>query len=399
MVSNSTNQSIWVLSGLGAVVVILLVLTLILFKFETVHGNQIGVLETWSGGVDQNPYPSRTYFLFPGFTQTMFTYPLSIQVFVMNDKTEGQGEIAEGREQDAYLVQSSEGQDMHISLNVQWRIDPVKVIEIHKTVREHITEKMLRPVVMRVVKDRATSHTAIEAYSGKGLVELQRDIFKDLTNLDGELRQRGIVVENFVIEGIRLDPKYIGEITERQVATQRKLKADEQTKAAQAEALRAEAEAQADLKRRVVEAERDKQVGILNAEKEARQKILSAEAAKQQVVLAAEANQQKLVLDATGTRDAKLLEAQGILAVGQAEAEAQKLKLSAYAVAGPDAFVKIEIAKAFAMAHQNVKGYLPMDMNIFTLGKNFSEAINKVMNGNAPLPNPAETGSPTAPPQ
>jgi len=254
-------------------------------------------------------------------------------------------------------------------------------------------------VVMRVVKDRATSRNAIEAYSGKGLVELQRDIFKDLTDPNGELRQRGIIVENFVIEGIRLDPKYIGEITERQVATQRKLKADEQTKAAQAEALRAEAEAQADLKRRVVEAERDKQVGILNAEKEARQKILSAEAAKQQVVLAAEANQQKLVLDATGTRDAKLLEAQGILAVGQAEAEAQKLKLSAYAVAGPDAFVKIEIAKAFAMAHQNVKGYLPMDMNILTLGRNFLGAVDRVMDSNAPLPNPAETGSPTAPPQ
>ena len=55
MVSNSNNQSVWVLSGIGAVVAILLVLTLILFKFETVHGNQIGVLETWVGGVDPNP--------------------------------------------------------------------------------------------------------------------------------------------------------------------------------------------------------------------------------------------------------------------------------------------------------------------------------------------------------
>jgi len=380
MVNNlSNNKSVWALSGVGVLVIILLILTLILFKFETVHGNQIGVLETWTEGIVASPYPSRTYFLFPGFSQTMYTYPLSIQVFVMNDKTDGQGEFAEGREQDSYLVQSAEGQDMHISLNVQWRIDPLKVIEIHKTVRENITERMLRPVVMRVVKDRATSRTAIEAYSGKGLVELQRDIFKDLIDENGELRQRGIIVENFVIEGIRLDPKYIGEITERQVATQRKLKADEQTKAAQAEALRAEAEAQADLKKRVVEAERDKQVGILNAEKEARQKILSSEAAKQQVVLAAEGNQQKLVLEATGTRDAKLLEAQGILAVGQAEAEAQKLRLSAYAVSGAEAFIKVEIAKAFAHAHQNVKGYLPTDMNIFTLGENFLSAIDKVV--------------------
>lgn len=394
MINNPTNKPIFMLLGVGFVVTMLLILTLIIFKFETVHGNQIGVLETWTGGVDQNPYPARTYFLFPGFSQTMYTYPLSVQVFVMNDKTDAQGEIAEGREQDSYLVQSAEGQDMHISLNVQWRIDPVKVIEIHKTVREHITEKMLRPVVMRVVKDRATSRTAIEAYSGRGLVELQSDIFKDLIDTDGELRQRGIIVENFVIEGIRLDPKYIGEITERQVATQRKLKADEQTKAAQAEALRAEAEAQADLKKRVVEAERDKQVGILNAEKEARQQILSAEAAKQKVVLAAEANQQKLVLEATGTRDAKLLEAQGILAVGQAEAAAQKLRLSAYAVAGADAFVKIEVAKAFAEAHKNIKGYLPTDMNIFTLGENFLGAISKVVGSQTPAPETVETPKP-----
>lgn len=391
--SHLNNKPALLLLGLGAGVTILLVLTLALFKFETVHGNQIGVLETWNGGVDSNPYPSRTYFLFPGFSQTMYTYPLSIQVFVMNDKTQGEGEVAEGREQDSYLVQSAEGQDMHISLNVQWRIDPEKVIEIHKTIREHIREQMLRPVIMRVVKDRATRRTAIEAYSGSGLVELQSDIFRDLTDPKNELRQRGVIVENFVIEGIRLDPKYIGEITERQVATQRKLKADEQTKAAQAEALRAEAEAQADLKRRVVEAERDKQVGILNAEKEARQKILSAEAAKQQVILAAEGNQQKLVLEATGTKDAKLLEAQGILAVGQAEAEAQKLKLSAYAVAGSDAFVKIEIAKSFANAHQNIKGYLPMDMNVFTLGNNFLNAIEKVVGNNLSPSKP--TGNPT----
>jgi regulator of protease activity HflC (stomatin/prohibitin superfamily) len=267
---------------------------------------------------------------------------------------------------------------MHISLNVQWRIDPTKVIEIHKTVRHDIEEKMLRPVVMRVVKDQATRRTAVDAYSGSGLVKLQNDIYVDLTNQSGELRQRGIIVENFVIEGIRLEPKYIGEITERQVATQRKLKADEQTKAAQAEALRAEAEAQADLKKRVVEAERDKQVGILNAEKEAQQRILSAEASKKQVILDAEAHQQKLVLEATGMRDAKLLEAQGILAIGQSEAEAQKLKLTAYAVPGSEIFARIEVARWFATGHQNVKGYLPSDMNIYTLGNNFSHAIENL---------------------
>ena len=390
------RHSSWLLlAGVGGLVIVLLAITLLLFKFETVEGDQIGVLETWMDGIDPTPYPTKTYFLFPGFSKKIYTYPLSIQVFVMNDSPNQPGDATTGRERDSYLVQSAEGQDMHISLNVQWRIDPVKVIDIHKTVRTGIEEKMLRPVVMRVVKDQATRRTAIDAYSGAGLVKLQSDIYTDLINAAGELRQRGIIVENFVIEGIRLDPKYIGEITERQVATQRKLKADEQTKAAQAEALRAEAEAQADLKKRIVEAERDKQVGILNAEKEAQQRILSAEAAKKQVILDAEAHQQKLVLEATGTRDAKLLEAQGILAMGQSEAEAQKLRLSAYAVPGADIFARIEIARWFANGHQNIKGYLPSDMNIYTLGSNFSNAVeNLVGAGTLPPLKPAVTGVP-----
>jgi regulator of protease activity HflC (stomatin/prohibitin superfamily) len=387
-VINSFKQVLGnILFWVGILVVIFILLPL-LIKFETVDGNQVGVLETWTSGVDPNPYQARTYFLFPGFSQTMYTYPLSLQVFVMNNLATIEGDVTEGREQDAYLVQSAEGQDMHISLNVQWRIDPAKVVDIHRTVRTNIEEKLLRPVVMRIVKDQATKRTAIEAYSGEGLVKLQSDIYTTLADPKGELRERGIVVENFVIEGIQLDPKYIGEITERQVATQRRLKADEQTKAAQAEALRAEAEAQADLKRRVVEAERDKQVGILDAEKAAQQNVLAAEAAKKQVILKAEGEQQKLVMEATGNRDARLLQAEGTLAIGKAEAEAQRLRLSAYAVAGADAFVRVEVARMFANAHQNVSGYLPNDMNIYTLGKNFMDAIESVMS-RSPAPPPA----------
>jgi regulator of protease activity HflC (stomatin/prohibitin superfamily) len=300
---------------------------------------------------------------------------LSLQVFVMNDVTTSQGEKSQGRERDAYLVQSAEGQDMHISLNVQYRIDPAHVVEIHKTVRQDIAETLLRPVVMRVVKDQATKRTAIDAYSGNGLVSLQSDIFKDLAAPSGELRSRGIIVENFVIEGIKLNDKYVAEITERQVAIQQKLKEDELTKAATAAALRVQAEAQSDLNRQVVAADRDKQVGVLNAQRD-----------NEMAVLKAKAEQQKLVLEATGHRDAALLEAEGTLAKGKADAEAQKLKLSAYAVTGADAFVKIEVAKAFAQSTQGIQGYLPQDMNVYTLGTNFTNAINAAMGGTVLAP-------------
>ncbi len=359
----------------GVVVLFLIIAVIVLFNLEEVKGNEIGVLETWSGGVDPNPRASKTYVLFPGFTQTMYKYPLSLYVFVMND-TPNSG-MDHGRDYDSYKVQSAEGQDMKISLNVQWRIDPTKVIEIHKTVHppmtetgEYVGEKLLRPVVMRVVKDQATRRTAVEAYSGSGLVKLQSDIYSDLTNPTCELRLRGIIVENFVIEGIALDPGYIGEITSRQIAMQKKLKEDELTKAADASALRAKAEAQADYNKRLVEAERDKQVGILEAERD-----------RQVNILKAEAEQQKRVLEATGGRDASLLQAEGILAIGKAEAEAQRSKLSAYAADGSAMWVKVQIADALAKSMQNVKGYLPHDINVITLGTNFEDAVSKIVSG------------------
>ncbi len=354
---------------IGAVLVVLTVVLLMTFSLHTVPGNMVGVKETFSGGVQPDPLPARTYFLFRP-TEAIYDYPLSMQVFVMNDRKESEGEQGEGRDQDSYLVQSSDQQDMRISLQVQWRIDPAHVVEMHKQVRNNITERLLRPVVMLEVKNAATKRTAIEAYSGEGLVKLQGEIWSRLTAVDGELRQRGVFVDNFVIEHIGLNPKYTDEITARQIAIQKTLKEKELTTAAQAEALRAKAEAEADLNRQVVAAERDKQVGILKAEQQ-----------KQQAILQAEGSKQTQALQATGARDAALLEAEGTLAKGKASAEAQKLQLSAYAVPGADAFVKIEVAKAMGTSMGNVKGWLPQGMNVATIGESWTQAIERLTAG------------------
>lgn len=354
---------------IGAGLIAVVVLLLMTFSMHTVTGDKIGVMETFSNGVLPDPLPARTYFLFRP-TQAIYDYPLSLQVFVMNDRTEAEGEQGEGRVQDSYLVQSSDQQDMRISLQVQWRIDPAHVVDVHKQVREHIAERLLRPVVMLEVKNAATKRTAIEAYSGEGLVKLQGEIWARLTAENGELRQRGVFVDNFVIEHIGLNPKYTEEITARQIAIQKTLKEKELTTAAQAEALRAKAEAEADLNRQVVAAERDKQVGILKAEQQ-----------KQQAILAAEGSKETQALQATGARDAALLEAEGTLAKGKAEAEAKKLQLSAYAVPGADAFVKIEVARAMGTSMSSVKGWLPQGMNVATIGESWTQAVERLTEG------------------
>lgn len=331
-------------------------------SFQTIRGDEVAVKETWSQGVINETFPAKTYTLFPAFTQKLYPYKISQEVYVMNDDP---SDFAEGRPKDSYLVQSADQQDMRISLAIQWRRDPQRIVELHKTVGDNIEERILRPELQRIVKDAATVRTALQAYSGEGLVNLQNEILENLRDKEGELYKRGVLVDNFVIQHIGLDPTYVKEITERQVAIQARLKNIEQTKAAQAAAEKAKAEAQANYEKMVVEANRDKQVGILSAEKQAQQEVLGAEAAKKKTVLAAEAE-----------KESGELRAKAIVAVGNAEAEAIKMKMLAYSGAGAENFVKMEVAKSLADAYKNIDGYLPGDMNVMLLSEKYEGAVN-----------------------
>ncbi len=351
----------------AALALVMIVLFFVLIKVARIEGNELGVHETWSKGVIDEPLPPRTYFFFPGLMHTVYTYDMSSQVYVMND-TSNRDEYAQGRAVDTYTVQSKEGQDLTISLNVRWRLDPEKIIHIHKTVRRDFEEKILRPILLREVKDAATTREAIVAYAGLGLVELQAEIEHRLTALDGEVRRQGLIVENFAIEEIELDAKYLEQISKKQVAVQSEKRAREETKAALQEANKAEAEAQADFKRAVVEAQRDKEVGVLEAQKKAEQEILAAEADKKKVVLQAEAE-----------KESGELRAAAILALGKAEAEATKLQLQAYAVEGAESFVRIEIAKSIAEANSGVQGYIPEGMTINVITDRILSAIDSIV--------------------
>lgn len=356
-----------ILSCIAAV--FLLIVGLLLVQIKTVNGDEVAVKETWDAGVLNEVFPPKTYFLFPGFSQKMYPYKISQQVYVMNDDP---NDANDGRAKDSYLVQSREGQDMRLSLAVQWRRDPSKVVQLHKTVgsiENGIEEKILRPVLMKVVKDEATSMLALDAYSGEGLVKLQNNILTKLRDANGELYQRGIIVDNFVIQHNGLDPKYVEQIKEKQVAVQERLKNDEQTRAAEAAAKKAKAVAQAGYETAVVLAEQNKQVGILEAERNAQQQVLAAEAEKK-----------KLVLWAEGEAESGKLRGQGILAVGQSEAEIIKIKMLAYSGIGAENYVKMEVAKSMAEAYKGIKGYLPSDMNINLLSENYAKGVSLLVN-------------------
>lgn len=362
----SPRTKIWI--GIGGIFLVLCSVFFLVVEITTIEGNELGVHETWWDGVQPEPLAPKTYWWMLGIFHRVYKYDMSSQVYVMNDLP-STIEFAQGREKDSYKVQSKEGQDMSISLNVRWRLDPEKLIDLHKHIREKFEEKILRPALLRNVKDEATLREAIQAYSGEGLVTLQNDIQKRLVNPEGDVRSKGIIVENFVIEGIDLDPEYIGQIKKRQVAIQSELRALQEEKANMAEAQKAKAEARVDYETQVVAAERDKAVGVLNAELQAEKRVIEAEAEKKKVVLAAE-----------GEKEASLLRAEAIKAIGDAEAYAVEVEMGAYHTEGTENYVKMEVAKSLAQAFQGIKGYLPEDMNITLLSTHFMDSVKTLMN-------------------
>ena len=374
------------------VVIVGLVLALVVgisvVKVRTIDGDEMAVLEDWNGVRKEPIGPGTYFFVMNPLTDgqvSVYPYKTGMQLYVMNDKDNGE-EIAEGRIADAYVVQSSDQQDMRISMRMQWKRRPDKLVNLHMNSRKNVEENIIRTPFLNIVKNQATLRTALDAYSGPGLVSLQDDILKNLRT-SKELNDYIEVVE-FVIEHIGLNKEYTDQIVARQVAVQERLKNIEQTKAAEAAAEKAKAVAQADYEKTLVEARRDKEKGILDAERIAQQNVLRAEADAKQVALQAEAEKNRNVLIAQGEREAAENRAEAILALGQAEAEAKKLQLSAYAVPGADAFVKIEVAKSFATGVQNVKGYLPEKMSVNLLADQFEKGVNILVNGNGSVSAP-----------
>ena len=380
-----TNSGNVVLAVLAIIALIVVALTLFSVRVYTVKGNELGVLETWSGGVT-GILPPKTYVYPLGFANTVYHYDASEQILVMNDQTPDQGEVNPGRQHDSYAVQSSDQQTMHISMNCRYRIDPLTLTNLHSQVRSSgsvsaqdiahdIAEKIVRPAMMLAVKDRATVMTAAQAYSGTNLVLLQQQILQDLSNPNGSLCKSGVIFDNFVIESIVLDPDYVKEITTRQTATLRqsrlaaeKIAADQAAEVARSTALA------------------DYNVQLVQAQLRATNQVIAAQADNERAVIAAKAEQQKRTLEAEGESAAMKSIAEGNLAVAQAEAKGKQLLFAAWETPGAQTYAKIQIASSTAQAFSGIKGYLPSDMKVNLMTGNFLQAIDALVGAPAALP-------------
>lgn len=355
-----------VLAGFGT-----LVLAILIFLFAglaTIEGDERAVIQTWSG-VQDALWSDGTHPYVPLWT-TPHVYKIGAEKFIM-----GQAELYNGKGSDtvdypAFTVTtggSGKEQPATFSVTLNYRLDPDKLVALHRKAKGRYEDLVIKPNLTRIISDMATTKTVLEFYSGEGRVALQNDIKKAI-EVHPALAEVGIIVDEFVIDAINLDPNYVAEITGRQLATQKKLRAIEEARAAEEVAKKVEAEAEADKLRRIVAAEATKE-----------EKIRAAQAQAEEVKLAADANAHQIKAKAEAERFRKEQDAKGLLAQGMAEAQvAKEKKVSKYEgqAGARQAAVEIEQAKTERMKNMKITGVIPEGAAMtFIDGKSLNETV------------------------
>lgn len=336
--------------GVGLVALFFMFFSIVGWK--TIEGNERAVVQDWIAGVLPDLWTSGTQFYIP-LTTTPYIYNIGAEKFIM-----GRAELYNGKGSDkvdyaAYTVTtggSGKEQPATFSVTLNYRLNPTKLVSLHNKAQDKYEDLIIKPNLTRIISDMATTQTVLDFYSGSGRVQLQKDIEVAITDHPA-LSEVGIVVDTFVIDAIDLDPNYVAEITGRQLATQKKLRAIEEAKAAEEVAKKVEAEAEADKLKKIVAAEAKKQ-----------ERIKAAEASKAEVELAAQADATKVQVRADADRYRKEQDAKGLLAQGLAEAKvALEKRESKYAgeAGARQAMVEVEQARTDRLKNMNITGVFP----------------------------------------
>src|ERR1035437_7837624 len=128
------------LIGLAIVAVLLLVVVFSAFKYQTIEGNQAGVMETWDKGVLPEAYGPKTYWL-NRWTENLHAYDMSGQVFVINSQTNNKAQ--QGRQLDVLEVKSSDSQRGPFDITLQWHRSIENLAKMHRQYRDDVEELLI----------------------------------------------------------------------------------------------------------------------------------------------------------------------------------------------------------------------------------------------------------------
>ncbi len=273
-----------------------------------IRTNMFGFLE--KRGYQQVYPPGGVYFVMP-FVNTWHTLSVSQQNLLMTDE----GGSGDRPVADDVTFKTRDGNNIHMDVNVMWRIDPKQAAMVLSRVgasAEEIKERVVRPMSRSVIRDVFNEITSEEYYH---VTVKNKMAEKARAELAKELAPFGLVVDMLQVHEHRFDPAYQAAIN-----AQKQAEADVQNLAEQQKNMEVQ------------------KVSELNAKR--------SEWNKKKEDALGQAGRKRS--EADGYYQTRTNEAKAILVRAQAETDATRKEAAALNRMGGDSYVKMQIAKLLA---------------------------------------------------
>jgi len=276
-----------------------------------VRTSLFGIIE--KRGEAQVYEPGGVYFFLP-LLNHWTTLPISQQNLLMNaNPNEGDRPVP-----DEITFKTKDGNNVHIDVNLMWRIDPKNapflVFHVGQSIDE-IKERLVRPVSRSMIRDVFNEITSEEYYHVTVKNEMAQNAKDALVKA---LQPYGIIVDMLQVQQHRFDADYQAAIN-----AQKQAEADMQTLVEQQKNIVAQKKSELEAKRAQWNQQMEEALGESG----------------------------RLRNEADAYYQTKTNEAKAVIAVAQAEAEGVRKEAEALSKMGGDAYVKMQVSQLLSKKH------------------------------------------------
>ena len=227
------------------------------------------VLTVASGGIKNTPLQPGLNWVIP-YAETVLHYDVSKQTYTMSIAHAEGAVIGD----DSIQALTKDGQNVLVDASIIFKVDPDKVVQVHKEWQSNYVDNMVRPLARGVIRDWVSVYDVAQVYS-----ENRADLITGITEeLELAFIENGLILESFILRNISFTAEYAKSVEDKHIAEQLVLQK-------QFEVQQAEMDAQQALK--VAEGEANALLEIASANAEAR--LIEAEAEAEALIMLADA--------------------------------------------------------------------------------------------------------------
>ena len=171
-----------------------------------------------------------------------YIYDLRRQEYTMTSK---KGEGKKPNIDDSLWAPTSEGLQVGIDITTWYRVNPDKLVYIHRKIGPDYAEKIVRPTIRSVVRLVISEYKVMDVYSAKRRV-IQNEIEDRIKKI---LEPDGFIIDGVVLRDVHFTPGFAKAIEEKQIAQQEAERMNYVLLKEQKEAERKKIEAQGEAKK------------------------------------------------------------------------------------------------------------------------------------------------------